>query len=195
MGKIVVLMGASASGKDSIQKYILKRSSFNFKPIIMHTTRPIREGEVNGRDYYFCTEKEMNEYDEAKQIIEKRTYQTVYGDWHYFTVNAGIDLNRYNYLTLNTLNGLDAYLNYFKEENLVSILISIDDGERLLRAIKREMKEVVPKYDEVCRRFLSDSRDFSLEEIKKRPITATIDNGGDFSKTVEEVEKVLRKCL
>lgn len=59
MGKIVILMGQSSSGKDTIQKELFLQKKFVLKPLVLHTTRPPREGEQNGREYYFDTEEEL----------------------------------------------------------------------------------------------------------------------------------------
>ena len=49
MGKIFCLMGKSSTGKDTIGKYLLK--TMDVKNIVLYTTRPIREGELDGREY------------------------------------------------------------------------------------------------------------------------------------------------
>ena len=46
------------------------------------------------------------------------------------------------------------------------IYIEIDYGLRLSRALGRERKQSNPKYEEMCRRFLSDAKDFSEENLK-----------------------------
>ena len=56
------------------------------------------------------------------------------------------------------------------------IFVDIDDGERLSRALRREMRQKEPKYDEMCRRYLADSMDFSEENLKNAGITRTFIN-------------------
>ena len=56
MGKIYYLMGKSASGKDHIYEHLLKETSFDLKPLVLYTTRPIRSGEQDGREYFFVDE-------------------------------------------------------------------------------------------------------------------------------------------
>ena len=51
------------------------------------------------------------------------------------------------------------------------MLIERDDGERLGRALIRERAQQHPKYEEMCRRFLADSQDFSEDRIKEAGIT------------------------
>ena len=161
MGKIVLFMGPSSSGKNIIKSRLIKDNKFALKEIIMSTTRPKRTGEIEGREYYFKTEKEMLELEKEGKIIERRTYDTAYGPWHYFTTSSSIDLDNYNYVGDNTLEGLDQFVKFYGIENIISILIKVDDGIRLQRALDREKREKDPKYQELCRRFLADSIDFS----------------------------------
>ena len=56
------------------------------------------------------------------------------------------------------------------------IMIDLDDGVRLERALKREKKQEKPKYEELCRRFLADSEDFSEDKLQAAGITARFDN-------------------
>ena len=52
MGKIFYIMGKSASGKDRIYSILSKDESLGLKRLVLYTTRPIRAGEENGREYY-----------------------------------------------------------------------------------------------------------------------------------------------
>ena len=49
----------------------------------------MREGEKDGVEYYFVTDEILEKYREEGKIIELRTYQTVYGDWKYATIDDG----------------------------------------------------------------------------------------------------------
>lgn len=195
MGKIVLFMGKSSSGKDTIIHKIIKENKYDLKNIVMHTTRPPRAEEIDGREYHFSTKEEMLKLKAQKMIVESREYETRYGLWYYFTVCSSINLNINNYIASNTLVGFEQYLNYYGKDNIISILIELDDGIRLQRALNREKKEKNPKYDELCRRFLSDSEDFSLENIQKYPIDYIISNGQNLDNTMEEVNKILKLHL
>lgn len=195
MGKIVLMIGPSNSGKDTIYKLVKDRINIPFKDIILYTTRPKRSNEENGREYYFCNKRQMNKMLKNDEIIERRSYDTVQGIWYYFTTNRNFDLNNYNYIGLNTLVGLDRYLKYFNEDNVISLYLKVDDEVRIQRVLERERKLANPDYKEMCRRFLADSEDFSLENLKKRPISAIIDNNGTIDETLEQVQKVLQKSL
>lgn len=187
MGKIYCVMGKSSSGKDSIYHEIMEKGALGLKPIIPYTTRPIRDGEQDGREYHFCTEDTVQRLQDAGRIMELRAYNTVYGVWKYFTVDdEQINLNKYNYLYIVTLEGYTKIQEYFGADRVVPIYIELEDGERLMRAIAREQKQDVPKYEEMCRRFLADSADFCDEKLVEAGVVRRFSNN-DFVQTVQEV--------
>ena len=57
--KIICLLGETASGKDTIAKYITK--TLDIKQVVSYTTRPIRSNEQNGREHWFISKEEMAE--------------------------------------------------------------------------------------------------------------------------------------
>lgn len=78
MSRIYYIMGKSATGKDTIYKELLKLRT-DLKTIIPYTTRPIRQGEKNGVEYYFTSPETLREWKDSGKIIELRTYETVMG--------------------------------------------------------------------------------------------------------------------
>ena len=170
MSKIFYFMGKSASGKDTIFKQIKERMP-NLKTIVIYTTRPIREGEQEGVEYYFVDEKRLAEFEAQGKVIELRAYNTVHGVWKYFTVDDGQFDGDENYIAIGTLESYAKMLAYMGTDSLVPIYIDVDDGVRLLRAVERERKQKEPKYEELCRRFLADAEDFSEENLQRMGIT------------------------
>jgi guanylate kinase len=166
MGKIFYIMGKSSTGKDTIYKKLLLENTLNLKSIVMYTTRPIREGETNGMEYFFVRDEELEELEKEGKVIEIRSYNTVHGIWRYFTVNdSQIDLKNNNYLIIGTLESYNKTKKFYGEDILVPIYIEVNDGVRLERALRREQLQTLPKYEEMCRRFLADQQDFSEEKI------------------------------
>lgn len=163
MGKIFCLIGKSSSGKDTIAKILL--DTLDLKNIVLHTTRPIREGEVEGREYFFIDNSDLISLENAGKVIEKRVYHTVHGDWSYATTSSNIDLENNSYLTLNTLEGYKKLVDYYGKDTVLPIYIWVDLNTRLDRAFKREEQEEKPKYKELCRRFIADEVDFSEENL------------------------------
>lgn len=170
MSKIFYFMGKSASGKDTIFKQIKERMP-DLKTIVIYTTRPIREGEQEGVEYYFVDEKRLAELEAQGKVIELRAYNTVHGVWKYFTVDDGQFDGDENYIAIGTLESYAKMLAYMGTDSLVPIYIDVDDGVRLLRAVERERKQKEPKYEELCRRFLADAEDFSEKNLQRMGIT------------------------
>ena len=170
MGKIFYIMGKSSSGKDTIYKKLSERMP-ELQRIVPYTTRPIRDGEQEGVEYHFVGEDRLREMQEAGRVIEVRAYNTKCGVWTYFTADDGqIDLEKKDYLVIGTLESFQALKKYFGEAKIVPIYIEVDDGVRLSRALEREQREKEPRYEEMCRRFLADSADFSEENLRRAGI-------------------------
>ena len=190
MGKIYYVMGKSSSGKDTIYKMLLKEHP-RFRTVVPYTTRPIREGERDGVEYFFVDTERLHEMQEEEKIIEIRSYNTKCGIWTYFTADDGqIDLDKYDYLMIGTLVSYRALREYFGEEKLVPVYIEVEDGLRLSRAIERERRQADPKYAELCRRFLADEDDFSEKNIQAAGITRRFMNI-ESEKCVSEIKKYI----
>ena len=191
MGKIYYVMGKSSSGKDTVYKKMLERHPW-FRTIVPYTTRPIREGERDGVEYFFVDEERLREMQESEQVIEVRSYNTRCGIWTYFTADDGqIDLDAHDYLVIGTLVSYRALREYFGEKKLIPVYIEVDDGLRLARAVERERRQAEPKYTELCRRFLADEEDFSEENLSRAGITRCFENR-DLDACLEEIEEYIR---
>lgn len=190
MGKLFVMMGKSATGKDSLYNAIVSRHP-ELRSVITYTTRPIREGETFGKEYFFVTKEEMYEMRENGKIIECREYDTVLGPWFYFTADDGqIDFSKGDYILISTLAGYEKLQGTFGIEHIVPVYIEVDDMERLERAISREKEQMSPCVREVCRRFLADEEDFSEERLQTAGIETRIINE-NFDAAVASIEKLI----
>ena len=195
MARIFIVMGKSATGKDTVYKKLLEAEELHLKTAVMYTTRPIRRSEENGVEYYFVDEDTLIELQQQKKIIEHRAYETIHGTWHYFTVNDGqINLEEADYLMMGTLETYMQIREYFGKDKVVPIYLELEDGVRLMRAIKREQKQEPPKYAEMCRRFLADEEDFSEENLAKCGITKRYPNL-DINICLYEVKEDIKKLL
>jgi guanylate kinase len=177
MGKIFYITGPSSTGKDTIFKRILNKKELKLQNIVMYTTRPIRENEEDGVEYYFVDEKELERFEKEGKVIEKRTYDTFHGLWTYFTiVNKEIGMEKQDYLMIGTIESFVKTKEYLGEDKVLPILITVDDGVRLQRALNREQAEENPKFQEMCRRYLADAEDFSKEKIEMAGIESAFIN-------------------
>jgi len=164
-GKIIVLMGMSAVGKDKIRT-ILEEELYGYKNIVSYTSRPIRENEIYGQDYYFVSKKEFEDMINNNEMIEYRSYKTNWrGDtdtWFYGVKKFELQDNT-NYVIVIDLMGAESIINYFGKENCVLIYLTADDMIRKQRARKRG------SFDETewNRRLEADYKDFSSFNLHK----------------------------
>ena len=193
MGRIYYLLGKSATGKDTLYKEILKRRP-KLRTVTMYTTRPIREGETDGVEYFFTGREELERQLAFGKVIESRTYQTIAGPWTYYTVDDGqFDVaDDESCLMIGTLESYEKMCAYFEAGKMVPVYIEVPDGIRLLRAVKREGNQKKPNYREVCRRYLADEKDFSEENLERLGVTKRYQNT-DMEICVEEILRDLDK--
>lgn len=191
MGKIFYLMGKSSSGKDTIYQRLLKEKELKLRKAVLYTTRPIREGEIQGVNYYFTSEEELVKLQKENKVIEVRGYDTIKGMWYYFTVDDGqFAEEQGNILMIGTLESYEKMKEHFGER-MVPLFVTLEDGERLIRAIKREQQQKEPVYAEVCRRFLADEKDFSKEAMERNGIRKFFENN-DLEVCVEEMKMFIK---
>ena len=191
MSKIYYVMGKSSSGKDTIYKRLMEKNP-DFRTVVPYTTRPVRDGEKDGVEYFFADEAQLNEMQEAGKVIEVRSYNTRCGVWTYFTADDGqINLEEHDYLMIGTLVSYQALKEYFGAEKIVPLYIQVEDGERLFRALEREQREAVPRYTELCRRFLADEEDFSEEKLQEAGIQRRFENR-DLEICLNEIQDFIR---
>lgn len=193
MGKIFCLMGKSSSGKDTIFKQLELDNEIELKPIVLYTTRPKRSNEIDGVTYNFVTKDILDKYEAEGKMIEQRVYNTVNGDWYYCTIDDGnINLDENDYLIITTLEAYEKLQSYFGNSNVVPLYIEIDDGVRLERALARERLQEKPNYDELCRRYLADSRDFSEDKLNQCNVFKSFNNI-DLNNCIYEIkQEILR---
>ena len=192
MNRIFYIMGKSSSGKDTIYNRI--RSEEKLLPIVLYTTRPMRENEENGREYHFVDRACFDKMKSEGQVIEERIYNTIHGEWIYFTSKDSIDIEKGNCIGIGTLESYVKIKEHFGEA-VVPIYIEVEDGLRLARAVERERLQTNPKYAELCRRFLADSSDFSEEKLKEAGISRRFSNEGEIDECIDEIKMEMRTWI
>ncbi|MDN6692731.1 MAG: guanylate kinase [Enterococcus sp.] len=90
-GLLIVLSGPSGVGKGTVRKAIFERDDNEFQYSVSMTTRPMREGEVDGVDYYFRTKEEFEAMIEAGEMLEYAEYVGNYYGTPLTYVNKTLD--------------------------------------------------------------------------------------------------------
>ena len=187
--RIFCLVGKSCSGKDTLYAGILERCP-ELLPVIPHTTRPRRTGEVEGQHYCFVTGEQLRQYEARGQVIEKREYHTVQGLWTYFTLRFPLEQDR---LLITTLEGTKALMDAYGPQAVRVVYLYTDDRTRLLRCMEREERQERPDYAELCRRFLADQSDFSDDKLAQFPNLYRIDTGPGVEDCLRQWEELYRE--
>lgn len=192
---IYVIMGKSATGKDTVFDRLINNRELGLTRIVPYTTRPRRAGEIEGHEYHFVDMARMEQLDKQGLIAEHRQYDTVHGVWHYFTVDDNEDVKKKDtrYAMISTLEAYISLREYYGADLVVPIYIEVNDFERLRRAINREKKQDKPNAEEICRRYIADERDFSPEKLKAAGITKAYENVS-LSDCIDNICKDINKC-
>lgn len=179
---IYILCGKSASGKDTVKNELLdsKKYGDQFQRVHTCTTRPRRDGEIDGRDYIFLSDDKFMELVEAKEIFESRVYETCVNGrkalWKYGSMK--LDKKRvqdYDYICILDPNGVRSYINEYGKENITVIVLECDGIIRELRARKRGSFDA----KEWCRRYQSDEEAFKNLDFDCHNVIY-IDSSGDY---------------
>lgn len=178
--RIYALIGEAGAGKDSVMQAVLKKIKLNpQKPvheIISCTTRPMREGEVEGVNYYYLTNEQFAEKVLNMEMLEA----TCFNDWFYGTALQSLDENSANIGVFNP-DGIDALL----ESPLVDVTVfyvHATGKNRLLRQLNREEN---PDVDEIIRRYKADRDDFFELDFEYQVLPN--DTLEDFNRAVETI--------
>jgi len=126
---IYIITGPSGVGKNTIINELSNHLDFYFS--VSHTTRPRRENEVNGKDYYFITEEEFENLIKSDQMIEYEQY----GDFYYGTSREELSNDSSIIILDLEVNGATKLLG--ENSNFKGIFIDIDDYELIKRLKNR----------------------------------------------------------
>lgn len=151
---LVVLMGKSAVGKDTVQKELMTNA--DFERVVTATTRSMRKGEQDGVDYHFMRDKQFQKGISNGKFIEHTEFNGVF----YGCPKSSVDLTKDMCIILEP-EGVQSFIDAFGRENLFVVYMELDDETRKERAIGRG------SFDEEKwnARLESDSERFSQETI------------------------------
>lgn len=157
MDKIIVaICGKSGSGKDTIAKHLVSMSP-SWNMIVSCTTRPKRDNEVDGEDYYFITNEEF----EQKLLNGDMLEATFFNNWHYGTMEStlkpGINVGVFDPAGFEILASDPP-----KDTIVIGFYITCPDKVRLMRSL---MREEDPDVKEIVRRYSTDETDFDGFEL------------------------------
>ena len=177
----ILLVGPSGSGKTSIQQALLRERSLRLRPLVTSTSRKPRQGERNGRDYWFLSRDDFEH-----GIKEGRFYEwaLVYGEYYGSEKSRVQQAQRKNRTLLLTLDTQGA--EKFKQAHPDALVIFVDAPlvgirERLLR---REM--AAAEYQARLQRIAYEKR------WKRRADFVVMNRDGALERAVEEIKTFIK---
>jgi guanylate kinase len=183
--KAILFSAPSGSGKTTIIREILKRfDCFEFS--ISATSRPARQGEQNGVDYYFLTPEEFDKRVAEGQFLE---WEEVYAGTRYGTLKSEIDRiwdNGHVIIFDVDVNGGMNIKKYFGSEALALFVMppSIEVLEMRLRTRGTETEEAISK------RLARSAAELKMAD--KFDVTILND---DLNRSVDETQRVINNYL
>ena len=168
---MIVLAGASASGKTEVAKVLAKK--YGITKIVTTTTREKRKGEVNGVDYFFVSKEEFE-----KMILDDRFVEyTLYNGQMYGSTKDQIANDKCvvidpaglrSYINLNNKDIVTFYLEADEETRHKRMILRGDDAEKIKSRIENDRiafkKKNIAKVD-----YVIDADDkFSIEEVAEK---------------------------
>lgn len=178
MYKIIALMGEAGSGKDRTMQAVLE-ANHNLHGIISCTTRPMRQGEAHGVNYFYYTPEQFGQKVLDGEMLEC----TVFNDWFYGTSYDSVRSDGVINIGVFNPTGVESLLAR-PDCDVIVFWVKCNDKTRLLRQLNREKD---PDVREVVRRFQADYNDFDGLETEFSLTVLKNDIEEDLSRNVEEI--------
>lgn len=172
---MIVIVGESASGKSTVEK--LLTTKYEYERVISVTTRPPRDGEVDGIDYYFTNDEEFESLKKAGYFIESAEYN----GWKYGTPDNQYDNTS---VVVATPHGM----RQMKQNGIevIAFYIMVDRRDRLIKILQRG-----DNIEEAYRRSLSDVGQYDGISCE---VDYVIENDG-YVKTPDEIAEFIDKVV
>lgn len=158
--KLITITGPSGAGKDTVARILSETGGY--KVLCSYTTRPKREGEIDGVEHHFVATCDVPH--------DKMLAYTQYGDYEYWTT---IDQVKDKSIYVIDEDGLKALRKKFPNIEIFSICVSARESTRLRRGVSQERMDRDNKrkrlplsfFDAVI--FNNDSQRHLIDEVQR----------------------------
>lgn len=153
MIRLIILVGKSCSGKDSVKKVLT--GNYNIEPVLEYTTRPMRSGEIQDQTYHFISKEEFINKIDKNDFIHWNCFNTVQGEWYYGLTLEDIKIDS---VLITYPSELIAIIPILKEkfnEKIKVFYLMVDD-----LVIRNRLKQRGDNPCEAERRMAADNIDF-----------------------------------
>lgn len=151
MYKVLAIIGESGSGKDTILQEVFRKYP-NLHKVINCTSRPIREKEQDGVNYYFYSVEEFQDKIKRGEILE----YAIFNNWYYGT---SFDSLKEDQINIGAFNPAAIRQLIMRDDvQLITVYLRRPAKLRLLGQLNREDD---PNVSEIIRRAAADEKDFA----------------------------------
>ena len=143
INKILIVVGPSGVGKDTIMKKVFEKHPGTFKKGVTHTSRKMREGEKEGFNYYYVSKEEFLKLNEEGGLVEHNFYNGNYYGLSKMELEKGLKGDKILYAIID-INGANSVHNLKIPANFIGILPPSEEIlEKRLRGRGTESEEVM----------------------------------------------------
>ncbi|GAB4142918.1 MAG: guanylate kinase [Planctomycetaceae bacterium] len=145
--RVLVLSGPSGSGKTTIVNRLVGNPSVSLMKAISATTRPPRQGEIDGQDYYFLSQEEFDRRRKNGEFLE---CAEVFGAGYWYgtlwsELQRACDQNAWAFLEVDVEGALNVMREYPQAVTIFLTTPSAEEYERRLRRRGTESEEVIQR--------------------------------------------------
>jgi guanylate kinase len=139
-GKLVIISGPSGAGKSTVVQRLLQNCPLPLSLSVSATTRPPREGEVHGKDYWFlspqefASRKQRGEFLESKEVFGRGFWYGTLSE----TVSAGLNSGKWVILEID-VQGAATVLELYPDA--ITIFLHPGSLQELERRLRRRATE------------------------------------------------------
>ena len=185
LNKILVVVGPSGVGKDTVMQKIFDKHPGFFKKGVTHTSRKMREGEKEGYNYYYVSKEDFLKLNEEGGLIEHNFYNGNYYGLSKMELEKGLKGDKIMYAIID-INGAKSVHNLKIPANFIGILPHSEEVlEKRLRGRGTEADEVI-----------KGRLDIAKAEVKKIQETEFFNYkviNDDLNKAVLDLEEKLKE--
>ena len=151
--KIVVLVGPGGVGKTTIAEFLCQNLTEEFSKGVTCTTRPKREHEIEGKDYYFLSQETFDEKIKNNEFIEYNAFPNGYLYGSLYSEVLSILKKSHCVMTMDPVSMENLKENKFFVENPTrTFFLNADDSVLKRRLVKRgASKEEIKKRLEIAK--------------------------------------------
>lgn len=174
-GKILFLCGKGGTGKDSVISSLLQQYPNEFERFVLTTTRPMRDSEVDGVEYHFCSMEDFAKRVVANEFCIVEHYSSAEGATKYYGVGEIPTDNDKVYVLCGTNTQYDKLRERYGDR-VVGVYLYNTAYTSLTRMLSRLRDRKDVNVLEACRRILSDSQDYMYMDFNAFDLLINTEN-------------------